>query len=128
MQDANATAMRWNDATKTCTNVLSGLQFEFLTNFVGASYNPQSQVTQLPPPPCGRTIPHRPPSRPGFIVLLHGVKLLRIGLRHFGSHLGHMSWLNMAEYGRAHFPLPVVNKLRSITCGGHVLCAGGYRL
>eukprot|EP00873_Tetraselmis_striata_P000555 jgi/Tetstr1/420819/TSEL_011895.t1 len=44
VQDANATAMRWNDATKTCTNVLSGLQFEFLTNFVGASYNPQSQV------------------------------------------------------------------------------------
>jgi hypothetical protein len=45
VQDANATAMRWNDATKTCSNVMSGFKFEFLTNFVGASYNPQSQVS-----------------------------------------------------------------------------------
>ncbi|KAK3266627.1 hypothetical protein CYMTET_24757 [Cymbomonas tetramitiformis] len=39
------TEMAWDSATSTCTNVVVGLEYEFLTAYVGQLENPQSEIT-----------------------------------------------------------------------------------
>lgn len=45
VMDSNTTEMVWDQGTATCTNVITGMKMEFLTSVVGASHNPQSQIT-----------------------------------------------------------------------------------
>ena len=43
--------MDWEPTSATCTGVITGIEFEVVTNLVGASYNPQAQARPTPPLP-----------------------------------------------------------------------------
>uniref|UniRef100_A0A061SKF3 Tectonic-3 isoform x1 n=1 Tax=Tetraselmis sp. GSL018 TaxID=582737 RepID=A0A061SKF3_9CHLO len=43
--ESNATGMRWDSGSGTCSNVITGFYLEFVTNYVGAADNPQTQIS-----------------------------------------------------------------------------------